>query len=289
MKYEIRYETREARCAWCWQPIGEINSHSVVTPVRPPYMELRFHHPCWLEYWNLSGVELDKKGAYKCWSPAMLEALRVSSGIPRQRFAPKIGLSVDTYYRLLNEEPNLLTPAILKRVRAIAVANRFDIKGFIDWSDNRAFFCLRMHLRVSACTLARRIGTVSQASAVKWDRHGVPKMSLRSFARLDKVAKDEKFDRGMIVDDYFWDVPFFQKAFAESGRTIRDWAFAGRLSQEAIRNWLRGKQSVARSSAWSLTRAAIAFGVELPAAGMVPPHRSRPHGGCPVTVMPGSH
>lgn len=275
MKYDVAFETRGGRCAWCWQSLGQLDSHSVLRTVSAPPLELRFHHDCFQEYRNLSRAELSNRGAYQNWNPQMIESMRLSLGIPRPSFAKQLGLSVETYYRLLAGEERVFSESVVKLAKSIAARNNWNIKSFIDWSDDRAFFCLRMHLNLSANDLSRKLKSPSRASCIKWDNEGIPRGSLRTWARLDRIAKEAGFDAGMLVHDRLWTIEFLQATYRQSGRSIREWAIASELSQEALRNWLRGKASIQRSSAWRLTRGATRLGVELPPIGRVPKHAGK--------------
>ena len=56
-RYDLGYERRGGRCAWCFEALGEVSAHTVVRAVSQPDLEVRFHHRCWTVYRSLSGIE----------------------------------------------------------------------------------------------------------------------------------------------------------------------------------------------------------------------------------------
>jgi hypothetical protein len=52
----IGFETGAGRCAWCWDLLPENDTHTVVSAVQSPPLELRFHHQCWSKYQKVTGL-----------------------------------------------------------------------------------------------------------------------------------------------------------------------------------------------------------------------------------------
>ena len=261
----IRYETRHARCAWCWREIPATDTHTVISAKTSPPLTLRFHRQCWDAYRALAPVELGAVGTGTTWTIQSVEELRVRSGKTVERFAPEIGLSADSYRLLMRGRDDLLTIGTITRLNSLAIRLRA-AQSRIDWSDSRALFNLRMHLGLSQGRLAKQIDASSQQVTL-WDKQGVPKRSIRTWGRLSALAERSGFDAGMILDDYLWTRELIQEAVEASGRSRLAWATAGRCSRQSIQQWLAGTRPILRPAAWHLTRAAIALGVELPAKG----------------------
>ena len=92
--YDLRYETRECRCSWCWEASDDRTSHTVVSSVRGPYLELRFHHSCWLTYRGISGIEGQERGAlYREWSPQRVESLHLHAGLNVEQMAARLEIT----------------------------------------------------------------------------------------------------------------------------------------------------------------------------------------------------
>jgi hypothetical protein len=54
---DLQRVSRGGRCAWCFEPLGEFDSHAIVRDVSDPPLKLRFHHRFWASYRGLPGVE----------------------------------------------------------------------------------------------------------------------------------------------------------------------------------------------------------------------------------------
>ncbi len=114
--------------------------------------------------------------------------------------------------------------------------------------------------------MARKITIKSSGTAQKWDRRGVCKKSLRSWARLNVIARHNDFDEGMVVEEHLWTPEFWIKAFHESGRSRREWASAAGLPMHSLDHYVK---VIGRVAAWRLSRAATVLGVSLPPVGIV--------------------
>jgi hypothetical protein len=91
--YDLSYETRECRCSWCWETIDERTSHTVIKSAGRPFLELRFHHRCWLMYRGLNGIEGRELNAlYREWNPQRVETLRMHAGLNMDQMAKKLGI-----------------------------------------------------------------------------------------------------------------------------------------------------------------------------------------------------
>lgn len=266
--YELSYQTAPGRCAWCWEPLPAAETHTVVTAARPPHLELHFHHPCWDAYRSTSGVKLGPVGSSHDWTAERIETLRIGAGMTLRAFAKELGVTESTYRRILAGDESAFGPGVSTRLRRFASVARFESKSPIDWSDPRALFCLRMHLRLRKGALARAIGTSDQQIAV-WDRDGVPRRSVRTWGRLARLAAKQKFDASMVVDDRLWTPELLREAIERSSRSIYQWGAAAGWSYQAVQQWAAGTRPIHREAAWGLTRAAVEFGQPLPQEGVV--------------------
>jgi len=270
-RYDLSYETCPGRCAWCWKPLPETDSHAVVRSLRAPPIELRFHHPCWAAYRSLSGIEAGAVGMGGDWTPERVETLRLHTGQTVRAFALALGVTENNYRRLLSGDTTVLGPGVLARVKSVAMNSRFERTDPVDWTEGRAVFCLRMEQGWSLGELAREIGASTQQVQL-WQWQGVPVRSVRTHGRLSQVARRVRFDAGMVVDHYLWTHEYLTDLFTAhtAKHSAQDWALAGRTEQGTFRQWLRGTRKIVPESAWHLTQAALRLGLPLPAKGLVP-------------------
>jgi len=156
--YQVSYDTSWGRWAWCWDELPRAETHTVVTALAPPVLELRLHHACFDAYSYTSGFELAAVGSSKDWPPERLERLRITLGWDRRRFSLALGVTEGTYHRILNKDASAFGPGVQARVRQLAAKHKFESQSPIDWSDPQALFCLRMALGWKYNKLARAIG-----------------------------------------------------------------------------------------------------------------------------------
>jgi hypothetical protein len=277
--YDLRYETRECRCAWCWKPINDRASHTVAASLGSPYLELSFHHECWQVYRACSGIEGPELDAfYREWSPQRVEALRLHTGLNLGEMAAKLHVPKARLIDFLSESATL-SRSSLSRLRQLAVDTKFERQeaGAIDWSDRRACFCLCMHCDWRARDLAQHLG-VLYSTISSWCDRGVSKQSVHHWSKLDAVARKHKFDASMLIDDHLWTKEFLEEAMARSGRSIADWVRAsGSASDFFVRGTLGDKVAcINRRIAYYLTKAAIRLNVPLPGRGYIEPLRRPP-------------
>lgn len=230
---------------------------------------MKFHHNCWQAYKSLSGIEKGPVGIGDDWPPHRIELLRMNAGLTEAQFYGKLKIAHDKYKGIMEGNVSL-TYEILKEIKSLAVLSKFEQDKEIDWSDRRAFFSLRKFLGWSCRKLAAELGCSNQQMRI-WDRKGIPKKSVRTRARLSRLAKKHGFDAGNVVDDRIWDHAYLQKIFKESGKTELEWSMAGKCSQASFSGWKSGRRRIYRDPAWHLTRAASMFGMELPSKGDVMP------------------
>jgi hypothetical protein len=276
--YDLRYETRECRCAWCWEAIDDRDSHTVVSSLRSPYLELRFHHACWRIYRGCSGIEGRELDAlYREWSPQRVETLRLHAGLNTKEMASKLHVPTDTLIAFLSGQ-GTLGQRPFSRLRQLAIDTKFERQeeGAIDWSDRRACFCLCMHCGWNARELAARLGVRYSTVTAWWDK-GVPKQSVRHWNQLNALARQYKFDASMLFDDHLWTPEFLQDAIAQSGRSQAEWARAGGShSSFFLRTGLTGVTRMNRRVAYHLTKAAIRLNASLPPKACIGPLRRTP-------------
>ena len=173
-----------------------------------------------------------------------------------------------TYHRILKKDASAFGPGVQARLKKLAAIHKFESQSPIDWSDNRAPFCLRMTLGWKYNKLACALGASDQQIGL-WERGGVPQRSVRTWGRLAKLATANNFTASDIVDDRLWTSRRLQHAIEQSGRSKREWAVAASCSTQAIQQWLAATRPIHREAAWKLTRAGLRFGVELPPIGLV--------------------
>lgn len=282
MKYELGNETREVRCAWCWERSGANEPHVVITALGSPPLSLRFHRECWPVYRNVSGVELTPKGVTFEWTPILLEKLRMHCGLTVALFAKRLKIGPQHYQGIM-ESRFPINADLVNNIRHVAALNRFHADTAVDWSDRRALFCLRMHLGLSWEGFASKAG-VAPRSVLRWCADGIPPTSLRAWSRFAKLAQNSKFDRGMVVDDRLWTPEYLRIAVEQSGESMRAWdRLAGYKEGGSVQRFVRGGSKILRSSAWRLTRAAAAMGIELPPPGVFAPEVLLGSGSRPAT------
>jgi transcriptional regulator with XRE-family HTH domain len=226
------------------------------------------HHRCFDAYRYTSGLDLAAVGSSRDWPPERLERLRITLGWDLRRFSRALSVTEGTYHRILKNDASAFGPGVRARVKQLAARHNFESQSHIDWSDQRALFCLRMTLGWKFNKLARAIGASDQQIG-PWERGGVPKRSVRTWGRLAKLAAVNDFEAADVVDDRLWSRDHLRGAISVSGRSNRDWAVAAACSTQAIQQWARGKRPIHREAAWKLTRAASRYGVKLPPVGMV--------------------
>lgn len=267
--YDLRHERGEGRCCWCWKALDTRDSHTVVSPVRPPYFDgrpLRFHHRCWPTYQALAGLA---ESSSEPWTPARVEELRIRGGWNSQTFAKLLHCNPERLRRVLASDTSALTPTLVKGLNHLAAHVRFEQAGRVDWSDPRAFFCLCRHLRWSILEASRNLG--SATSTIKnWLDEGVSRTRPLTWARLSRTAEQHGFDASMVVDDRCWTAEWLARAIESSGQPVSAWAAVAGVTEHSIRNWRTGRDAITRTSAWHLTVAAQRFGVTLPPVGRVP-------------------
>src|SRR5260370_3168094 len=84
------------------------------------------------------------------------------------------------------------------------------------WSAFDPALCLAMHCGWKAPDMARRLG-VAYATVTAWWDKGVPKQSVRYWNQLNAIARQYKFDAGMLLDDYLWTRELVEESMACSG------------------------------------------------------------------------
>jgi transcriptional regulator with XRE-family HTH domain len=271
-RYDLRYETRGGRCAWCWGVLGQTESHTVVRALAAPHLELRFHHRCWPAYKSLSGVAAGAVGLGGDWDPPRLERLRLHAGMDVEAFARHLGASADSYRNVMAGDASALGPGLLSRAKALAVQVRFEQDHVIDWTRGEAVFCLRMAQGWSLREMARQVGCSAQQLQV-WQWRGVQARSVRTHGRLTALARQHGFDAGMVLAHRLWTREYFVRLVEENKDrlTYRSWSLASRgASRQAVLQWANGSRKITPESAWHLTQAALRLGLPLPPAGMVP-------------------
>ncbi len=137
-KYEVGYETCVARCAWCWGVTSVSESHSVITSVSGPWIQLHFHHHCREQYASVSGLELRSHGTFKEWPAEKVELLRISIGMKVVDFVKVLGVHSTTYGGVMRGDLAFSTQ-VVKKIRHLALLNSFETSK-IDWSVPGAFF-----------------------------------------------------------------------------------------------------------------------------------------------------
>jgi hypothetical protein len=60
---QVSYETSWGRCAWCWDELPRAETHTVLTALAPPVLELHLHHACFDSYRSTSGLDLAAVGS----------------------------------------------------------------------------------------------------------------------------------------------------------------------------------------------------------------------------------
>jgi hypothetical protein len=284
--YDLHYERRGGRCAWCWEALGDIQSHTVARSVGPPDLELRFHHRCWVSYRSLSGIEgRELKALYREWTPPRLEALRLHAGLTLDQLASKLRLSKLRLVAYLSGQVPRLGAKPTARLRGLAVDTRFERTeeaGAIDWSDRRAVFCLCLHCRWTAGALASRLGVRDNTVTAWWEK-GCPRASVRHYARLTILARQHDFDASMLLDDYLWTPQLAREALAAAGLTRSAFANVAGCHEALIRDATAGQRRLNRHMAYYLTRAAIRLELSLPPKGRIEPKRRPPR------PFPGDH
>ena len=271
-RYDLRYETRGGRCAWCWEALSETDSHTVVRPLAAPPLELRFHHGCWSAYRALSGVEAGAVGVGGDWPPERVERLRIHAGMTVDNFARHVGASADTLRRILAGDERALGPGILARVKSLVVETRFERADHVDWTRPEAAFCFRMERGWSLGEMAREVGCSAQ-QLQKWQWEGVPARSVRTHGRLTALARRHGFDAGMVLEHRLWTHDYVARLVGENKHrfTYQTWAKAsGGASRQAVLQWANGSRKIVPESAGHLTQAAVRLGLSLPPIGLVP-------------------
>jgi hypothetical protein len=61
--YQVSYEASWGRCAWCWDELPRAETHTVLTALAPPALELHLHHACFDSYRSTSGLDLAAVGS----------------------------------------------------------------------------------------------------------------------------------------------------------------------------------------------------------------------------------
>lgn len=268
MTYDLSYQTRGGRCAWCLGQRPQVESHAVLTVPRAPPLELRFHHECWPQYRAVAeGVAA---GSREEWTPPRVEELRITAGMNALEFARALHVNPERLRRYLGGDLTALTPTMRKELAALAARVRFGRAAApIDWEDPRAFFNLMMHAGWTIATAGRDLGAA--ASTVKrWLDDGVPRSRAATWARLSRAAQRLGFDAAAVADDRCWTAALLEEAITASGRPVSAWAREAGCTEHSVRNYRTGRDSITRQAAWKLTRAATRLGVALPPPGRVP-------------------
>lgn len=270
--YDLTYRTHGGRCLWCYAALGETESHTVVSALRPPPLDLHFHHSCWPAFAALvDWAQPDKTD----WTPQKVEELRIRLGANVSEFCRKLHMSPSRLRRYLGGDETALGPSHLRLLRSLSRQAHFD-RAAIDWTDNRAVFCLMRYMNVSIIDLARQLKG-SQTAIKGWLEQGVPRSRPNTWMKLDRLAQQHGFDAGMIVDDRNWTAALLDSAMDAAGVSISRWATLAGLSEVAVRGYRAGRLDITRVAAWRLTRAAIQLGAPLPPAGLVAYVRPEQH------------
>src|SRR3954454_15858009 len=121
-RYRIHHETRAGCCHWCWEPLSDSRSPTVVRAAAPPTLELRFHHRCWASYRGLSGIEgRELRALYREWSPQRVEALRLHAGLSLLNLARRRCTTVQRLTAYLAGQTQGLSSRATARLRNLAV------------------------------------------------------------------------------------------------------------------------------------------------------------------------
>jgi DNA-binding transcriptional regulator YiaG len=279
-RYDLAHERRGGRCAWCWEPLGETDSHTVVRACVAPALELRFHHECWLGYRTVSGIEgRELKALYREWSPQRVETLRMHAGLNMAQFTARLHMTRDRLSAYLSGKLRRLGRKVTTRLRNLAMDTRFERQeeagAVIDWSDRRAVFCLCMHCDWKAGDLARRL-EVRDTTVTAWWERGCPKESIRHCARLSVLARQHGFDAGMLLDDHLWTPELARRAVERSGLSRSAFAQVAGCGESLIGDAQRGLRRLTRQVCYYLTRGALQLGLPLPPVGRIGPKRRGP-------------
>lgn len=263
---EIEYEASVHRCAWCWKATSASEGHTVASAVRSPALEMHFHNQCWIRYRATSEVEFTSQGVSRKWTPEKIEELRMHMGFNHHKFAKAIGVSTHRLLAILSGTEKSPTVGVLARIRKVAASARYEVRSDkMDWTQPDAVFCLRMHLRIGKAEFAEALG-VNRNNVSMWQRKGCPLTSVRSHARLSRLATKSGFEGASIVKDRVWTAAFLREAIEKSGRSQSVWAAASGISVQAISGYLRGRP-IHREACHRLSRAATELGASLPPEG----------------------
>jgi len=231
----------------------------------------------WAEYLCRAIEEQLRDALYREWSPQRVDTLRMHAGLNQKEMAGKLHIPQEKLIAYLKGDCTL-SHRQLSLLRDLAVDTKFERQeaGAIDWSDRRACFCLAMHCGWKAPDMARRLG-VAYATVTAWWDKGVPKQSVRYWNQLNAIARQYKFDAGMLLDDYLWTREFVEESMARSGCSRAEWVRASNSSSSFfIRGALGFAARINRSMAYLLTKAALRLGAPLPPRGYIEPKRRPP-------------
>lgn len=149
MKFDLRHETLEGRCAWCWNPLPANSTHTAVSPLRPPYFDgrpLRFHHACWTAYKSLSEFGAVAKGTGLEVTPTALEEIRILAGLTIRQICERMRISYERFKSFMEGDPHSLTDTMIRVAKELATETKYGrAASSIDWSQGYAVFSLRMH------------------------------------------------------------------------------------------------------------------------------------------------
>jgi hypothetical protein len=264
--YRLHYETRGGRCVWCWEALGELESHTVVSAVAPPSLELRFHHQCWPSYLAvaaLDGRDGRHTGRAREWPPERVEKLRIHCGLTATAFRRELHWSQDRLARVLTaqEQPS---ESMANTLREVANRYRFEAVSDLDWSRPAVVHSLVQKLAWTRGQLARAVGA-RETTVQRWVAEGVPARSLRAQNRFGQLALRHGFTAADVIDDYLWTAADVASALEVFGLETYAFAQAIGMSATSVREWIAGRVPVSRAGAWRLTREAIRRGLPLPA------------------------
>lgn len=264
MKYTLKHQMGDVRCAWCWKCTSANEQHAVIEANGTPWLQLRFHIRCWDIYRNVSGC--DPEAFAREWTPQRIELLRLCAGLSLQEMAREIRIS---YGRLLNlmDDAEPVNYLISQKLKTIAIRCKFENSSRIDWSNPEAIFCLRMSQRWTESELSKQVGC-KLLRITSWQRSGIPVKSNKAWARLNAVADRVGFDNGDVVSHRMWTKEYLQKSIADSGKPDSRWQRIIGCSAATFFGWKTGRRAISRAAAWKLTRAATSLGLPLPPRGV---------------------
>lgn len=278
LRFDIVYERTQGRCVWCWEVLPSADTHVVL---RHGSAELRFHHQCWPTYRACSGIE---RAMPRPWTPARAEELRLRGGWNQQEFAGLLRVNPEQLRRFFSGADSALSDRLVERLDVLEAD--LSTRQGINWSDERAFFCLAMRCNWSAAEAASAVG-VSVSTAKLWLQDGVTRLRPAAWAKLSRLAEKHRFDAGMIVDDRLWTPALLAAAVETAGKEMSQWVALTGMSRTMLWMYMRGTAAITRATAWKLTRAAAALDVELPPVGRVHAPRPKRTGGQAKQKPPG--